>query len=81
MKQKKTEIESLKETETWDLVPTEKRQNIIPGRWMHKIKPESNGNIDNFKARYVAKGFNQIEGTEYSDILLQQANLKPLKLY
>ena len=28
---RKTEIESLNETETWDLVP-KKRQNIIPGR-------------------------------------------------
>ena len=27
----KTEIESLNETQTWDLVPKEKGQNIIPG--------------------------------------------------
>ena len=63
----KTEIESLNETQTWDLVPKEKGQNIIPGRWVYKIKHDSNGNIDKFKARYVAKGFKQIEGIEYSD--------------
>ena len=47
----KTEIEILNETETWDLVPKEKGQNIIPGQWVYKIKHDSNGNID-FKARY-----------------------------
>ena len=34
----KAEIESLNEKETWDLVPKEKRQNILPGRWVYKIK-------------------------------------------
>ena len=52
----KTEIESLNETETCDLVPEENGQNIIPGGWVYKIKHNSNGNIDKFKARYVAKG-------------------------
>ena len=62
----KTEIENLDETQK-DLVPKEKGQNIIPGRWVYKIKHDSNGNIDKFKARYVAKRFKQIEEIEYSD--------------
>ena len=63
----KAQIESLNETETWDFVPKDKEQNIIPGRWVYKIKHVSNGKIDKFKACYVAKGFKQIEGIEYSD--------------
>ena len=42
----KTEID---ETETWDSVPEEKGQKFIPGRWVYKIKHDSNGNIDNLK--------------------------------
>ena len=76
----KTEIESLNETETWDLVPKEKGQNIIPGRWMYKIKHDSNGNIDKFKARCVAKTFKQIEGIEYSDTFAPTSKPETFKI-
>ena len=76
----KTEIESLNETQTWDLVPREKGQNIIPGRWVYKIKHDSNGNIDKFKARYVAKGFKQIEGIEYSDTFAPTSKPETFKI-
>ena len=71
----------MNETETWDLVPKEKGQNIIPGQWVYKIKHDSNGNIDKFKALYVAKGFKKIEGNENLDPFLAHANLKLLKFY
>ena len=76
----KTEIESLNETQTWDLVPKEKGQKIIPGRWVYKIKHDSNGNIDKFKARYVAKGFKQIEGIEYSDTFAPTSKPETFKI-
>ena len=75
-----TEIESLNETETWDLVPKGKGQNIIFGRWVYKIKHDSNGNIDNFKARYVAKGFKQIGGIQYSDTFAPTSKLETFKI-
>ena len=55
----KREIESLYETETWNLFPEEKGQNFDPGRRVYKINHDSNGNIDKFKARYLAKNFKQ----------------------
>ena len=63
----KTEIKSLNETESWDLIPEQKGKNIIPDRWVYKFKHDSNGNIDKFEARYVAKSFKQSEEIEYSD--------------
>ena len=42
----KTEIEGLNETETWNLVPKEKRHYIIPGWWVYKIKHDLIGYID-----------------------------------
>ena len=76
----KSEIESLNDTETWDLVPKEKGQNIIPGRWVYEIKHDSNGNIDKFKARYVAKCFKQIEGIKYSDTFAPTSKPETFKI-
>ena len=76
----KTEIKSLNETQTWDLFPKEKGQNIIPGRWVYKIKHDSNGNIDKFEARYVAKCFKQIEGIEYSDTFAPTSRPETFKI-
>ena len=46
---------------------------------MYKTKHDSNGNIDKFKARYIAKNFKQIEGTEYSDTLAPASKLETFK--
>ena len=58
----------------------EKGQIIIPGRWVYKIKHDSNGNIDKFKARYVAKGFKQIEEIEYSDAFAPTSKPETFKI-
>ena len=34
---------------------------------MYKIKHDSNGNIDKFNARYVAKSFKEIKGIEFPE--------------
>ena len=43
-------------------------------------KHDSKGNIDKFKARYVAKGFEQIEGIEYSDTFAPTSKPETFKI-
>ena len=43
------------------------------GKWAYCIKTNSSGIISRFKARYVAKGYSQIPGRDFSEnIRLQQ---------
>ena len=50
---------------TWDLVPPETAQHIISCKWIFTIKYLPDGSIDRYKARLVARGFNQQYGLDY----------------
>ena len=40
---------------------------LTKGNWVFDIKRKSDGSIERYKARYMAKGFSQIIGQNYSD--------------
>ena len=54
------EVKALQDNETWDLVRPPTDRDVIPGKWVYKV-----GQVDKYKARYVAKGFKQVEGLDY----------------
>lgn len=60
------EINALVENDTYEVVPLPENRKIIKGRWVYAIKSDKNGN-KTYKARYVAKGFTQEEGIDYSE--------------
>ena len=57
-----SELQCLQETKTCNLVerPSQKK-------WVYKVKTKVDGSIEKYEARYVAKGFKQSEGTDYSE--------------
>ena len=61
------ELKSLSKTNTWTLVERPKNKNVIPGKSVYKVKTKADGNLEKYKARYVAKSFKQIEGLDYSE--------------
>ncbi len=61
-----SEIASLYENDVWDIVPKPKGQKIVDGKWILSLKKLASGKIDRFKARYVARGFTQVEGKDYN---------------
>jgi hypothetical protein len=52
---------------TWRLVPRPPRVNIVTGRWLWKLKYNADGTLSNYKARWVARGFNQKPGVDYDE--------------
>ena len=59
------EVESLENNNTWTLVDRPKDKNVLPGKWVYKVKYGADGQVDKYKARYVAKGFAQVEGLDF----------------
>lgn len=48
---------ALIKNKTWHLVPPDRNKNIIDCMWVYKVKRKSDGTIDRYRARLVAKSF------------------------
>ena len=62
-----SEIESIMQNHTWELVDLPKGSKPLGCKWIFKRKLKLDGSIDKYKAQLVAKGFNQREGVDYFD--------------
>ena len=61
------EIKALEDNHTWEITKLPKDKKAIGCKWVYKIKYKADGDIDRFKARVVAKGYNQKEGLDYQE--------------
>ena len=61
------EICALEENDTWELVELPEDRTEIKGRWVYTTKLNSRGEVDKFKARYVAKGCSQTPGLDFDE--------------
>ncbi len=74
------EVNALNENEAWELVPVPRNWKTVGGKWVYKIKRDSKGDIDKYKARYVAQGFSQIPGLEYKETYAPTARPETIRL-
>lgn len=61
------EYKSLIDNKTWSLTTLPPGRSAIGCKWTFKIKRGSDGSIDRYKARFVAKGFSQRPGLDYGE--------------
>jgi hypothetical protein len=61
------EYDALIKNNAWHLVPRDGIKNIIDSKWVYTIKRKSDGTIDHYKERLVAKGFKQMYEIDYED--------------
>ena len=62
-----SEFKSLMDNETWDLVDLPDGREAISCRWVFKVKHTSDGKVERFKGRLVAKGYSQKHGIDYDE--------------
>ncbi|XP_020547094.1 uncharacterized protein LOC110011383 [Sesamum indicum] len=59
---------ALEDNETWSVTELPKGKRAVGSKWIYKLKLKSDGSTQRYKARLVAKWYNQIEGVHYMDI-------------
>lgn len=61
------EYQSIIKNDVWDIVPRPAKKSVVTSKWIYEIKYVTNGSIDKFKGRFVARGFSQKEGIDYTE--------------
>jgi hypothetical protein len=59
--------QSIMKNVVWDIVLRLKEKSIVTSKWIYKIKHATEGSVEKYKARFVARGFSQVEGIDYEE--------------
>lgn len=81
-KARDSEIASLLENNTWELVtiPSDQNVNIVGSKWVFAVKTDELGNPIRYKMRVVAQGFSQKFGIDYNDTFAPVARISTFRL-
>ena len=61
------EYDSILHNDVWEVVSRPVGKSVVTSRWLYKTKYVADGSIEKHKARFVARGFSQIEGVDYDE--------------
>ncbi|GAA0142332.1 transmembrane signal receptor [Lithospermum erythrorhizon] len=76
----KAELSGLEQIHTWELIQLPSEKKPIDCRWIYKVKCKSDGTVDKFKARLVAKNYNQVEGVDFFESFSHVAKTVTVRL-
>jgi len=73
-------LKSLTENDVRDVIPKPKGRKIVASRWVYKAKGNAPGEVEQYKARLVARVFSQILGQHYDEIFAPVVHYDSLRL-
>jgi hypothetical protein len=73
------EYVSIMENDVWEVVPRPEGKSVVTSRWLYKIKHAADGSIEKYKARFVARGFSQVEGVDYDETFAPVARYSSIR--
>jgi len=78
------EMESHRENGTWTLVPRpppgNKEEKVLGSRWVLTVKTTPEGELERFKARFVAQGFKQVPGMDYKEVFAPTVRYESIRV-
>ena len=75
----KEELDALTKNHTWDLITLLPGQSVVGCKWIYKIKIRSDGSIECYKARLVAKSFTQEYEIDYEETFTPVARISSVR--
>ncbi|KAG7530454.1 Reverse transcriptase RNA-dependent DNA polymerase, partial [Arabidopsis thaliana x Arabidopsis arenosa] len=69
------ERQAMEHNHTWEEGELPRGKKAVTSKWVFTIKYKSNGDIERYKARLVARGFTQTYGEDYRDTFAPVAKL------
>jgi hypothetical protein len=73
------ELNSFTRNEVWHLDPRP-NQNVVGTKWVFCNKQDEHGVVTRNKARLMAKGYSQVEGSDFDEIYAPIARLELIRI-
>eukprot|EP00253_Pinus_taeda_P024974 PITA_24974 len=73
------EYDSIVRNNVWDVVSRPENKSVVSSRWLYKVKQDADGSLEKHKARFVTRGFSQIEGIDYDEIFYPIARYSSIR--
>eukprot|EP00253_Pinus_taeda_P011785 PITA_11785 len=73
------EYDSIVRNSAWEIVPRPEGKSVVGSRWIYKVKQAADGSVEKYKARFVARGFSQIEGIDYEETFAPVARYSSIR--
>jgi len=76
-----TEIDAQEENNTWTIEDLPPGKRAIGCQWIYKVKHNSDGSVERYKARLVALGNKQKEGEDYGETFAHVAKMGTVRVF